>query len=274
MGKFKDIKARTITGIVFISILIAAIVINQYTFFAVFLVINIIASYEFFKINFKEKLRNILIVNVIISAIIFTINFFVASGIIGNQNLLLIIPIIVVMFSVQLFIKNANNIYNLATSLLGIIYISIPLSLLNYIVFYNKNYNYKIILALFIIIWTYDTFAYIWGSWLGKHRICERLSPKKSWEGAIFSTITTIFASIIIAYFYKELTLINWVIFTVLVIIFATIGDLFESLIKRNLNIKDTGTILPGHGGILDRIDALLITSAVILFFLEYFVRK
>ena len=110
--------------------------------------------------------------------------------------------------------------------------------------------------------------AYIFGRWLGKHRLFERISPKKSWEGSIGGTVFAIGMAYVIAQFFTELSPIDWMIITFIIVVTGTLGDLTESMLKRSVNVKDSGTLLPGHGGLLDRFDALLLSVPFVLMYL------
>jgi phosphatidate cytidylyltransferase len=134
-----------------------------------------------------------------------------------------------------------------------------------------------LLLALFVFIWVNDTGAYLIGSWLGKHRLFERISPKKSWEGFFGGLIFTLAASLLVAHFfpaafpYAGMSAIaayfHWLVIAAIIVVFGVYGDLLESLLKRNLNIKDSGHFLPGHGGILDRFDAALLAAPMVWFY-------
>ena len=174
----------------------------------------------------------------------------------------------------ELYLKNENPIRCLAISLQSQIYIGIPLAAMT---FMGKYLGLHFVLAIFLMIWINDTGAFIIGSLLGKHRLFERISPKKSWEGFFgglgFNLLTGWLFAIGGGYFWDvRWNVITWLIFATVITVFSTWGDLVESLMKRSLNIKDSGNIIPGHGGILDRIDSLLLVMpAAFLFVVIYY---
>ena len=145
-------------------------------------------------------------------------------------------------------------------------YVSVPLTLSltivnNPVLFSlntNTSFNTDVLLGIFMMLWIYDSMAYCIGVPFGKHRLFERISPKKSWEGTIGGAIFTIAASFFFYKFFPDTDTYIWVLLSIIVIVFGTFGDLVESMFKRSLNIKDSGNWLPGHGGILDRIDSFL----------------
>ncbi len=172
----------------------------------------------------------------------------------------------------ELYLKKANPIGNWAYTMLSQLYVALPFALLNVLAFQNSpetscvSYNPILPLSIFVFIWLSDTGAYCVGSLIGKHRLFERISPKKSWEGSIGGAVFSIASSFAFARFFPFMTMWQWAGLAVVVVIFGTWGDLTESLMKRQLDIKDSGNILPGHGGMLDRFDSALmaIPAAVV----------
>ena len=180
------------------------------------------------------------------------------------------LPYVIVRLISQLYIKDSNSIRLLSTSFLSQVIVALPLTLLNYTYFvYGTNTT---VLACLIFIWMNDTGAYCVGSMIGNRRLFERISPKKSWEGFFGGLFFTIVSGIVVGvyfpHYFTGLNLYEWIGLSAVVTAFATWGDLIESLIKRNVGAKDSSHILPGHGGILDRIDSLLLVSPAILLYL------
>lgn len=176
------------------------------------------------------------------------------------------------MMITELYLKKKNPIGNWAYSMLSQLYVALPFALLNVLAFHNSpetssvTYNPILPLSIFVFIWLSDTGAYCVGSLIGKHRLFERISPKKSWEGSIGGGIFSIASSFAFAHFFPFMQTGEWAGLAIVVVIFGTWGDLTESLMKRQLGIKDSGNILPGHGGMLDRFDSALmaIPAAVV----------
>ena len=268
--------SRSITGAIIVAVLLAAIAINEYTFFVAFLAIlvgGLTEFYSMFQKTGKYPQKNS---GIALGVIVFTLMFFLAKGfdvnLIPQLNQMVMILAIVSIVIYEMYRKKPNPFENIALTLLGVIYIALPLSLLWLISFRENLYTYNphLILGFFIIIWTYDTMAYLSGMMFGKRKLFERISPKKSWEGAIGGFIFSIAMAIGLSYFYAELTALQWAIFAILVSVLGTFGDLAESLLKRSVDIKDSGTILPGHGGILDRFDALFLAIPVVYLYLQF----
>jgi phosphatidate cytidylyltransferase len=178
-----------------------------------------------------------------------------------------------------LYGKQRDPVTHSAYIFLGHFYITLPLSLVNWVAFSigsdgGVHYEPVWLLALFVFIWANDTGAYITGSLFGKHRLFERISPKKSWEGFAGGLFFAGAASGVFAFFRPETPVYHWVGLAMAVAVFATWGDLIESQMKRTLNLKDSGKTLPGHGGFLDRFDSLLLAVYALLFYLQIFIRS
>ena len=168
----------------------------------------------------------------------------------------------IVRFTIALYDTAPGAVASVAYSALSLCYIAIPMSLLQLV--YDMSYDYSIILMLFVMIWVNDTGAYCVGCSIGRRRLFERLSPKKSWEGFWGGLIASILVGVVAHLCFPDRwSLGGWIGFGALVSIVATFGDLFESMIKRTAGVKDSGQLIPGHGGMLDRIDSLLFVAPV-----------
>ena len=184
--------------------------------------------------------------------------------------LLLIAFYLLVRTIVQLYRPRQNAVHSLERSFLSLGYVALPVSMLNCIIDITAP---RLLLGIFMFIWLYDTGAYCVGMLLGRHRLFDRISPKKSWEGVIGGVAFSIAGAFASHYWFDEFfqvpDLMTWVGLSVVVAVFATFGDLVESLIKRTVGVKDSGNIMPGHGGILDRIDSLLLVVPAVLIYLQ-----
>ena len=170
---------------------------------------------------------------------------------------------------VQLYRPQQNAVHSLERSFLSLGYVALPVAMLNGIMSITAP---RLLLGVFIFIWLYDTGSYCGGMLLGRHRLFERISPKKSWEGVIGGILLSVAGAYVTHRWFDEFFQVPdftiWMGLSVVVAVFATFGDLVESLIKRTVGVKDSGHILPGHGGILDRIDSLLLVAPAVLIYL------
>jgi len=252
---------RSLTGIAFVTIILGGIIIHPFVFAPVFAIILFFTQSEFYKISEKAGFSPQKNFGLILGFLLFILFFLTAKNIIPQSFILLSIPFIFFVFIGELFRKNSNALKNGAITLLGLIYVALPFSLMNFIVFAQtsgNSYYPWILVGILFIIWIYDSMAYVSGSLLGKHKIATKISPAKSWEGLIGGTIFAVIMGIVNAVLFQEIDMFNWIVIALITVIFGTIGDFFESKIKREIGIKDSGNILPGHGGLLDRFDSLL----------------
>lgn len=276
----KEIGIRAVTGAIFVTVLIGAIVTNKYTVAGLFFVVSLLGLMEFFKLmekgGFKPKKRIAIPIGGIVYSIIALYSFEIADF--SFAYLLFIFPLLVVLVLVELFRKSEYPVSNFAFSVMGILYVIMPLAMLNFFA-YNatyydiveiEGYSYILLLAFFIIQWANDTGAYLFGKFLGKHKLFERISPNKTWEGTIGGALLALITGFIFAYTTHG-HIWHWLAISLLIVIFGTLGDLTESQIKRSIGVKDSGTILPGHGGILDRFDGVLFSAPFVLAYLQIF---
>lgn len=203
----------------------------------------------------------------------FLVCFGVANTVLPKSLVFICVPIILLMFIIELFRSNQNTLERSGLTILGFIYIAVPFSLINFIVSSSINgqpniYYPWIMAGIFLIMWTNDSFAYLIGTQFGKHKMCTRISPAKSWEGLIGGAVFGIVMGILNSVMFQAVDMLNWIIIAVLTVGFGTLGDLFESKIKREIGVKDSGNILPGHGGFLDRLDSLLFAIPAVFIWL------
>ena len=261
---------RTISGGIFVAIVVTSILLSPYTFAVVFAVFTALAAHEFHKLTNKPvDIQVNKTVALIGALLLFVCSFVYASGKFQYPVYSFYGLYIVAVFIAELYRKKQNPVNNLAYFILGQIFIALPFSLLSYILFVS-DYQPIILLAVFISIWVNDTGAYVTGMLLGKHKLFERISPKKTWEGFIGGAFFALISGYVFSLFIPELSLLQWFIFSEIIVIFGTFGDLTESLIKRTENVKDTGNIIPGHGGLLDRFDSMLMSAPVIFLWLSF----
>lgn len=278
--KQKNLIVRTITGVLFVAIMVAGFL-NATAMLVLFSIITALTLWEY------SGLVNDRVANVNVNRFISTVGgvyLFIAVALWSVdvvRGFAVLIPyvltIIYLMIS-ELYAKNKDAVTNMAYTMLGQMYIALPFALINILAFKRdtegnfSGYDMLLPLSIFILLWSNDTGAYCCGSLFGKHKLFPRISPGKTWEGSIGGGIFTVIIAGVIGYLANmgdlphTLNIWQWLGLGAVVVIFGTWGDLVESLFKRTLGVKDSGNILPGHGGMMDRFDSSLmaIPAAVI----------
>ncbi len=269
---YSNLTQRIITAVFGAAVIISSIVYSEWAYFAVFLLICFLTLREFYGLAGLAGMVVQKTFGTICGLTIFCLSFLIEQKHISYQYYFLIFPLISCVYMIKLYKKFERKPFtNIAYTLLGIFYVAVPYALLNIAVFENGTYNFEIIFGCLFILWASDTGAYIAGTLFGKRKLFERISPKKSWEGAIGGALLAFGFGFLMNNFFHTLALWQWLTITAIIIVGGTYGDLIESLLKRSIEIKDSGTSLPGHGGFLDRFDGLLISVPFIVAFLEIF---
>lgn len=265
---------RVITGILLVAIITTLIVWNIYSYFFLMAAINILTIQEFYGLlknytRFPRKAAGMLFSFCLFSGIILTVTFTAEASI-----LLVLIPLTSIFFLIEIFQKSSHPIQNIAILFLGTIWITLPVlffTLSAMVAPVENTYDPAIPLTCFILLWVFDSFAYFTGSLFGKSHIFPRLSPNKTLEGWIGGAICCVIVACILPYFSNSLSRTDWVIIAFIIAITGTLGDVSKSVLKRNLGIKDSGRLLPGHGGMLDRFDSFLGSAPFIYAYLIIF---
>ena len=256
---------RLLSGVVYVTLLIVATTYSTNSFFLLFGIFLLIAIYEFCELIQLHKIAPILLGGTA---------FYLGTQFKTNKtnDILLLLAGLFVSIKALLLLFNTRKekVDSLSKYIYLIGYIIIPFILITKIPFGIRGFNPKIIISIFILIWTNDTFAYIVGKSIGKHKLLEKISPKKTIEGFIGGLVFCVIASILISKFYigASATYI-WIIIALIASIFGTLGDLIESKFKRMAGVKDSGKIMPGHGGILDRLDSVIFVAPFVFLFYQ-----
>lgn len=266
-GKMKNLITRSLTGIAFVAILTGGILWGSVSFQLLFTLITGLSVWEFCHIvNQREDVQ----VNVSICTVSGIYLFLAVSGFCSGLTptgvfIPYLLSVIYLLVS-ELYLKSEHALNNWAFTMMSQMYVALPFSVLNVLAFQPEtsfslgiSYHGLLPLAVFVFLWANDSGAYCFGSLLGRHKLFPRISPNKSWEGSIGGGATAIAASQIFACYDVVLNRWEWLGVALVVIVFGTWGDLVESLLKRQLDLKDSGHILPGHGGMLDRFDSALL---------------
>ena len=278
LRSYSNLTQRLITAVIGAATLVSAILYGPWTYFAIFFLICLLTLLEFYDLAGLDGMVVQKTFGTIIGLAVFSLSFFIEFDMISYRYYFLIFPMASCVYMIKLYKKFERKPFtNIAYTFLGIFYVAVPFALLNIATFENRQYDYQIIFGCLFILWASDTGAYFAGTLFGKRKLFERISPKKSWEGFFGGAILAFAFAYALPYFFlsighdPSIRSWQWMVIGAIIIVGGTYGDLVESLLKRSIEIKDSGTSLPGHGGFLDRFDGLLISAPFIVAFLEIF---
>lgn len=269
----KNFITRALSGIIYAALLFGALIAGKGWLAALLVLLSALGVYEYLRMNSDNMMPRLAsVVDIAMSAALqlascaYFTQHVEASRILG----LLLVALLILRLVSQLYIVNTDTIASLQRSLSAIVYVALPLALVP-LIYYQLATPY-VVLALFIFIWMNDTGAYCVGCLIGRHKLFERISPKKTWEGffggMIFSVGAAFALRALFPDYFSQFDYLLLCLMGAVVTIFATFGDLIESMIKRSVGVKDSGKLIPGHGGILDRIDSLLLVIPAIVIYL------
>ncbi len=276
--KLKNMMVRAVTGTIFVAAVVVCFLRPQAMMF-LFTLVTALTVWEFTGlVNNVEGVRVNRFITTVAGAYLFLAFAGVCSGLTPSAVFIPYLLTIVYLFISELYTKAPNPIANWAYTMLSQLYVALPFSMINVVAFRSSGdavmYDYMLPLSIFIFLWTNDTGAYLSGSMFGRHKLFPRVSPGKSWEGSIGGGILVLVVAAVIGHVANGqdcghlLSVPAWMGLGLVVVFFGTWGDLVESLFKRTLGIKDSGKILPGHGGMLDRFDSSLMAFPAAVIYL------
>ena len=272
ISKYSNLTQRIIAGLLGSAGIITAVCYSDWTYFLVFFIICLFSLLEFYKLAAVDGVVPERALGTLAGILLFITSFLVEKGLVPAATYMIVFPLMALVYIVKLYQKQEPKPFtNIAFTFLGVFYIAIPFTLLNIAAFRTGIYNFEIIFGCLFILWASDTGAYFAGTYLGKTKLFERISPKKSWEGFFGGALLALVFALGIAHYFTSLSLVQWLVIWLLITIGGTFGDLVESLLKRSIAIKDSGSSIPGHGGFLDRFDGLLIAAPFIAAYLKIF---
>lgn len=277
--KLKNLMIRAVSGIGLTVVVLGGVLWSQWSLFALLLLMVVGGVTEFYRLAERQAVQPQRALGLLMSILLVVLNFaFVSEDIevLGAQNrlfvcglamLLLLVPM---LFICELYRKGVNPLANIAATLLGVFYVALPLSLMLYMPLIGSEvWNPWVLIAYIVIVWSNDVFAYLFGMTFGRHRLFERLSPKKSWEGFVGGLAGAVVAGVVAAHLMEQ-SMVVWAALALLISVTAVLGDLAESMFKRAADVKDSGALIPGHGGVLDRFDALLLSAPFVFVYMLF----
>ena len=252
------------------------------TFFLTGLVLLIGTQYEYYLMIRNTGVRPQMVPGIITGSTAYVVSTLIASSVIPKNSFLVLIPMMLVMMVLELYRKQKKPFDSLAHTFFSILYTAIPFSMFPFSAFMRTGlksllphesiiFSPGIIIGFFLLIWANDTGAYLTGISIGRHKLMERISPKKTWEGFFGGIIIAAFVAWLLSDWLGVVNKIHWVIISLIISLAGTYGDLIESMLKRSIGVKDSGTIMPGHGGFLDRFDSAIISFPIVYLFISLF---
>ncbi|MEM8568122.1 MAG: phosphatidate cytidylyltransferase [Bacteroidota bacterium] len=272
LGKYSNLKQRIIAAFFGAFVIIGSTYYSQWSYFFIFVSISIITQLEFYKNVGLDGMIPLKTFGTFCGSLIFGLSFFIEGGFIDKKYYYAIFPVAACVYMIYLYRKKSIKPFRgIAFTFLGIMYVAIPFALINIIAFHPGLYSGDLIVGSMLILWASDTGAYFAGVRFGKRKLFKRVSPKKSWEGSVGGLTLAIAMAYGVAHYTSTLTLIDWLVIGLIIVVMGTYGDLVESLFKRSIEIKDSGSLIPGHGGFMDRFDGLLLAAPFIIAYLKLF---
>lgn len=261
-------KVRAITGFFFVLVMLGAMLLGATAFSLFFFALSLFSLDEYYRLVTQKGADPQRFSGIAAGASVFGVVVLQQLREPATVNYFLPVPFIVFMFLAELYRKRALPFDNLAHVFAGIIFTVVPFGFFYSSAFLGDAFNPHIPLAFFFMLWANDTGAYLSGMMLGRTKLFERHSPKKTWEGFVGGVIISIGVSFLISMFWTELSQVQWAGMALIIGVFGTLGDLTESMLKRSLDVKDSGSFLPGHGGLLDRFDGLFLSAPLVFIYL------
>lgn len=273
---------RSLTAVWIVIFVLGGFWLHPLSFFLTGLVIVAGAQFEYYSMIRNTSLVPQVISGIVTGITLYTITTLFASGLVGSKYFLFLILFAILIVVIELFRKQERPFDSIAHTFFAVVYIALPFSLFPLMAYSREGlssilphgnliFSPGIIIGFFLLLWANDTGAYILGVSFGKHRLMERISPKKSWEGFIGGLLISALAAWLLSGWLGVVSRNKWLAISLIISIAGTLGDLAESMLKRSIGVKDSGNIMPGHGGFLDRFDSTFISFPLVYLFISLF---
>jgi phosphatidate cytidylyltransferase len=273
---------RTLTAVWIVIFILGGFWLHPVSFFITGLVLLAGAQYEYYLLIKNTGIRPQIVTGILTGCSLYIVSTLVAAGLVDKKYFLFIIPLTLIIMITELYRKQERPFDSLAHTFFALLYIAVPFSLFPFSAFSRTGFSSLlahpdivfspgIVVGFLLLLWANDTGAYITGVTLGRHRLMERISPKKSWEGFFGGMIIAVMVAWLLSGWLGVVDTAGWIIISLIISIAGTFGDLIESMLKRSIDVKDSGSILPGHGGFLDRFDSAIISFPLVYLFISLF---
>lgn len=267
----KNLLTRIVSAFIYGLVLIISVLAGKLWFLLFFAMVSTFCLVEFYNLTESGDVKINRFWGFTLAGIMYlSISLYLLGYVLQPKFFFFFLPFLYIIFVQELYNRNKRPFHSIAYTILGIIYTLLPFLLFVSLAFMSadRHYDYRPCLGFLFLLWGADTGAFFSGKLLGRHLLMERISPKKTWEGLFGGLITSIGVALILSKFFKGLSLMEWLGMATIIVTIGSLGDLVESMFKRELDKKDSGTIMPGHGGVLDRFDGLLISAPFVFLYL------
>ncbi len=272
LSSYSNLAQRVITAILGAALMIFGIYWSEWSYLVLFVLIGGLSQLEFYRLVGLDDIAPLKYYGTGVGVFMNILTFLIEKHYLHFELYFLLSPLFTLIFFIKLYKKNETKPFtNIAYTFLGIIYVAIPFALITVIALLGGTYSYERVLGCLFLLWASDSGAYFAGTRFGRTKLFERVSPKKSWEGSFGGAVTAMIVAYILSQTYEDLNPWQWYWIAAVIVVAGTYGDLVESLFKRSIQIKDSGSVIPGHGGFLDRFDGLLLSAPFIVTFLKVF---
>jgi phosphatidate cytidylyltransferase len=267
-----NLTIRAIAGIIFTTLVISSALLGPYALGAVFFFFAIVGLVEFYQMVSKDSNEKPRVVfGYALGIALYIMIMFQAMDLLDSRSFWLLAPVFILLYIGELVHLDKRAVDHVSVTIMGLIYVVVPFAMINTLAFIHDEFEWEIPLGFFVILWGNDTAAYFTGRLLGRNKLYEKVSPNKTWEGLFGGVAFAVAGGWVLSKYFTALDTEQWMIVSAIIAVFANLGDLFESHLKRSYGVKDSGTIIPGHGGVLDRFDGLLLALPVVIFYLKFF---
>ena len=277
-----DFFRRTLTGAGIVIFILGGFWLHPVSFFLSGLILLAGVQYEYYLMVTLTGVKPQKVTGMFAGAAIYIVSTLVAAGHIPGESFLMLIPLVSIIVIAELYRKKDRPFDSLAHTFFPVIYAVLPFSMFPFSAFDHTGlepilpkgdvvFSPGILIGFFLLIWANDTGAYLTGISMGRHKLMERISPKKTWEGFFGGMLIAVAAAWFLSGWLGVVDQIHWVVIAVIISVAGTYGDLAESMLKRSIGVKDSGTIMPGHGGFLDRFDSTIMSFPLVYLFISLF---
>lgn len=272
LKNLNNLQQRIFAAVIGVAFILFAVLYNDLTFMLLFCAISTLTQFEFYKLLGLDGNQPLTYYGTFCGISLIILTYLIEKDIVPFENYFLISPLLAMIFFIKLYKKNDIKPFtNIGFTFLGLIYVALPFSLLIAMAMRGGTYNYEIVIGSLLLLWASDIGAYFAGTKFGKRKLFERVSPKKSWEGALGGALLAAVVAFTLGHYFLSFEPWKWYCIGAIIVVVGTYGDLVESLFKRSIAIKDSGSTIPGHGGFLDRFDGLLLSTPFIVTFIKIF---